>query len=317
MLACARLGITHSVVFGGFSAEALKARIQDLGATLVITADGGFRRGKEVKLKPAVDEALAECPGRARRDRLPAHGFGTAMQAGRDYWWHDLDAALTGPKRALSRRAAGQRASSVRALHVGHHRQAEGHSAHHRRLSDAGDRHHEVGVRSAGRGHLLVLGRYRLGDGAQLHRLRAALGGRDDGDVRRRARLSAVRPLVAHRRKISRQYFLHVAHGDSRADPAGRSVAGRARSFEPAAAGVGGRADQSGGLGMVSPRDRQRALPDCGYVVADGNRRDHDRADAGRGAGEARLGDAADAGRHSGHRGFARQSGGARITKDF
>ena len=62
MLACARLGIIHSVVFGGFSAEALKARIQDLGATMVITADGGFRRGKEVKLKPAVDEALADCP---------------------------------------------------------------------------------------------------------------------------------------------------------------------------------------------------------------------------------------------------------------
>ena len=65
MLACARLGITHSVVFGGFSAEALKARIQDLGATLVITADGGWRRGKEVKLKAAVDEALAECPASA------------------------------------------------------------------------------------------------------------------------------------------------------------------------------------------------------------------------------------------------------------
>ena len=56
LLACARLGITHSVVFGGFSAEALKARIQDLEATLVITADGGWRRGKEVPLKQAVDE---------------------------------------------------------------------------------------------------------------------------------------------------------------------------------------------------------------------------------------------------------------------
>src|SRR5579875_2148742 len=62
MLACARLGITHSVVFGGFSAEALKARIQDLNAGVVITADGGWRRGKEVRLKQAVDEALAECP---------------------------------------------------------------------------------------------------------------------------------------------------------------------------------------------------------------------------------------------------------------
>ncbi|HYZ85796.1 MAG TPA: AMP-binding protein, partial [Bryobacteraceae bacterium] len=62
MLACARLGITHSVVFGGFSSEALKARIQDLGAAVVITADGFWRRGKEVRLKPAVDEALQECP---------------------------------------------------------------------------------------------------------------------------------------------------------------------------------------------------------------------------------------------------------------
>ncbi len=49
------------MVFGGFSAEALKARMQDLNASLVITADGGWRRGKEVKLKPAVDEALEEC----------------------------------------------------------------------------------------------------------------------------------------------------------------------------------------------------------------------------------------------------------------
>ncbi len=69
LLACARLGIIHSVVFGGFSAEALKARIQDLEAQVVITGDGAWRRGKEVRLKDAVDEALADCPTRARRDR--------------------------------------------------------------------------------------------------------------------------------------------------------------------------------------------------------------------------------------------------------
>ena len=62
LLACARLGIIHSVVFGGFSSEALKVRIQDLAASLVITADGGWRRGKEVKLKTTVEEALPECP---------------------------------------------------------------------------------------------------------------------------------------------------------------------------------------------------------------------------------------------------------------
>jgi acetyl-CoA synthetase len=91
MLACTRLGIVHSVVFGGFSAEALKARIQDLGASLVITADGGFRRGKEVKLKPAVDEALVDCPGVRESIVYRRTGSETAMQAGRDFWWHELD----------------------------------------------------------------------------------------------------------------------------------------------------------------------------------------------------------------------------------
>jgi acetyl-CoA synthetase len=95
MLACARLGITHSVVFGGFSSEALKARIQDLGAELVITADGGWRRGKEVKLKPAVDEALTECPSVREVIVLRRTGLGTAMQPGRDKWWHDVEAGAS------------------------------------------------------------------------------------------------------------------------------------------------------------------------------------------------------------------------------
>ncbi len=95
MLACARLGIIHSVVFGGFSAEALKARIQDLGATLVITADGGYRRGKEVKLKPAVDEALTECPSVRDVIVYKRTGSETIMQSGRDLWWHDLDQHAT------------------------------------------------------------------------------------------------------------------------------------------------------------------------------------------------------------------------------
>ena len=136
MLACARLGITHSVVFGGFSAEALKARIQDLERTVVITADGGYRRGKEVKLKPAVDEALAECPGVRDVIVYKRTGSDIADAGGRDLWWHELDAGRsTDDCPAVPAR---QRASAVRALHVRHHRQAQGHSAHHRRLSRAG-----------------------------------------------------------------------------------------------------------------------------------------------------------------------------------
>jgi acetyl-CoA synthetase len=95
LLACARLGIIHSVVFGGFSSEALKVRIQDLAASVVITADGGWRRGKEVKLKSTVEEALPECP--SVRD-VVVHkrtGSHTYMKQGRDHWWHDLVANVS------------------------------------------------------------------------------------------------------------------------------------------------------------------------------------------------------------------------------
>ncbi len=95
MLACARIGVTHSVVFGGFSAEALKARIQDLGARLVITADGGWRRGREVRLKDAVDEALTECPDVSDVIVLRRTGSNPPMQEGRDHWWHDLEEGVS------------------------------------------------------------------------------------------------------------------------------------------------------------------------------------------------------------------------------
>lgn len=95
MLACARLGIIHSVVFAGFSAEALKARIQDLNAWLVITADGGWRRGKEVRLKDAVDEALLDCPDVRNVIVYKRTGSDIPMKAGRDVWWHDQDEQLS------------------------------------------------------------------------------------------------------------------------------------------------------------------------------------------------------------------------------
>ena len=90
MLACARIGAPHTVVFGGFSANALIDRINDSQASLVITQDGSYRRGAEVKLKPAVDEALASCPGVKnvivyRRTGTPQTVFGS-----RDHWWHEL-----------------------------------------------------------------------------------------------------------------------------------------------------------------------------------------------------------------------------------
>ena len=94
MLACARIGVTHSVVFGGFSAEALKTRIQDLEAEIVITADGGLRRGKEILLKQAVDDALVECPSVKHVVVYKRLGIPIAMQSGRDHWWDDLTTGI-------------------------------------------------------------------------------------------------------------------------------------------------------------------------------------------------------------------------------
>ncbi|AEG43178.1 acetate--CoA ligase [Isoptericola variabilis] len=101
MLACARLGAPHSVVFGGFSADALRSRIADAEATLVITADGGYRRGAPSALKPAVDEALAPKDGEPEttvRNVLVVRRTGQdiAWTEGRDVWWHEaVEAADT------------------------------------------------------------------------------------------------------------------------------------------------------------------------------------------------------------------------------
>ena len=99
MLACARIGAPHSVVFGGFSAESLRDRIRDAEARVLITADGGYRRGGVVPLKRAADEALEEqggCPTIEHVLVVRRHGAqgeavgGAAMKDGRDRWWHDV-----------------------------------------------------------------------------------------------------------------------------------------------------------------------------------------------------------------------------------
>ena len=89
MLACARIGAIHSVVFGGFSVSALKNRIEDANAKLVITADGGYRRGKPNPLKPTVDEAVAECPGVERVVVVRRTGQ-EVNWTDKDIWWHDI-----------------------------------------------------------------------------------------------------------------------------------------------------------------------------------------------------------------------------------
>jgi acetyl-CoA synthetase len=90
MVACARLGAPHTVVFGGFSSDALRGRILDCDAHFVITADGGYRRGAPSALKPAVDEALTECPGVRKVLVVQRTGQEVAWDDARDVWWHDI-----------------------------------------------------------------------------------------------------------------------------------------------------------------------------------------------------------------------------------
>ncbi len=103
MLACARIGATHSVIFGGFSADAVADRNNDAGARLVITADGGWRRGKVVPLKQNVDQALAKSPTVEKCIVVNRCNQQVDMKPGRDLWWHELmaDAAADCPATPL------------------------------------------------------------------------------------------------------------------------------------------------------------------------------------------------------------------------
>jgi acetyl-CoA synthetase len=90
MLACARIGAPHSVVFGGFSADSLRDRINDAKAKVLVTSDGGYRRGSEVPLKASADEALTECPSIEHVVTVRRTGGDHPFQEGRDVWYHEI-----------------------------------------------------------------------------------------------------------------------------------------------------------------------------------------------------------------------------------
>ncbi len=93
MLACARIGAPHTVVFGGFSAESLRDRINDAQAKVLVTADGGYRRGTVVTLKQHADDAVRDCPSIRHVVVLRRTGQPVPMQPGRDVWWHERTSA--------------------------------------------------------------------------------------------------------------------------------------------------------------------------------------------------------------------------------
>jgi acetyl-CoA synthetase len=94
MLACARIGATHTVIFGGFSADAIRDRVNDGECKLIVTADGGYRRGSEIRLKEVVDSAVAQCPSVRGVVVYKRTGSELKMKPGRDHWWHEMMEAV-------------------------------------------------------------------------------------------------------------------------------------------------------------------------------------------------------------------------------
>ena len=199
MLACAKIGAAHSVVFGGFSAEALRERINDAKAKVVITADGAWRRGTVVPLKASVDDALTGTPTIEKVVVFERVGKAAqiSMKPGRDLWWHDLVANASDECAAEPMDAedmlfilytSGTTGKPKGVVHTtaGYLLGAE-HDA-------------SLRLRHQGRRRLLVHRRYRLGHGPLLHRVRSAGQRHDDADVRRHARLSRSRALLVDRR---------------------------------------------------------------------------------------------------------------------
>jgi acetyl-CoA synthetase len=90
LLACARIGAVHSVIFGGFAANAIADRVNDAGCVAILTQDSSYRRGNEIQLKRTVDEALATCPSVRHVVVYKRSGSSVHMVTGRDWWWHDL-----------------------------------------------------------------------------------------------------------------------------------------------------------------------------------------------------------------------------------
>ncbi len=281
MLACARIGAIHSVVFGGFSPDSLAGRIEDCKSNIVITADEGIRGGRKIPLKANTDAAIAKCGGVdfvivvKRTGGAGRHGSGARRLVPRGQG--------RGHRRVPVRRHERGR-SAVHPLHLGLDRQAEGRVAHHRRLSGLHLDDAPIRLRLSRRRHLLVHRRRRLGHRPQLHRLWAARKRRHHADVRRRAELSVDVAVLGGHRQAQGQYLLHRADRDPRADAGRRRAGEKDLARLVAAARLGRRADQSGSLGMVLSRRRRQPLPDRRHLVADRDRRHSDHAAARRDA---------------------------------
>ena len=192
MLGCARIGAVHSVVFGGFSAESLRDRINDQQARLLVTADGGYRRGQVVPLKQVADEAVAGAPSIEHVIVVQRGGCGTPGQGtkaagaipvpmtdGRDHWYHALMAAA-----ALRCDPEPMDAEDLLWILYTSGTTGKPKGIVDITVADLIGPLRDDELVHRGRRRVLVYGRYRLGDGRQLRRRRSARRRRDRGAVR-------------------------------------------------------------------------------------------------------------------------------------
>ena len=216
MLACTRIGAAHSVVFGGFSADALADRIDDAECTVVITADGGYRKGATVALKASADEAIGRTSSVQHCVVVKRTGDEVAWDASRDHWYHELvegQPTTADPEPMDSEDllyllyTSGTTAKPKGIMHTTGGYLA-GVSATHRYIFDlhAGDR------------CVLVHGRHRLGDRPLVHRLRTAGERHDRRHLRGRDRLPRQGPMGADRGEVRRDDPLHRTDRHPRAD---------------------------------------------------------------------------------------------------
>ena len=235
MLGCARIGAIHSVIFAGFSAEAIADRNNDAQARMMVTADSGWRRGRALPLKQTVDEALAKSPTVEKCIVLDRVNEAIHMEAGRDFWWHEVMAKA-------SEQCPAEPLDSETTLFI---------------LYTSGSTGKPKGIRHTTAGYNLFA--KKTFQWVFDHR---------DEDV----------------------YWCTADAGwvTGHSYEVGRSPRAEARPVPPAVAGHGGGGDQSRSVDVVPSHDRQRAVPDCRYVVADGDGRHHDEPAPRRHADQAR-----------------------------
>ena len=302
MLACARLGAIHSVVFGGFSPDSLAGRIEGCGSKTVITADEGLRGGRKVPLKANVDAAIARLPEGAVDHVVVVKRTGgdVTMEPGRDVYYNEAAEMVTADCPCEEVNAE----DPLFILYTSRlHRQPQGRPAFDRRLSGLCRDDASIRLRLSRGATSTGARRMSAGSPATATSSTAPLA---NGATTLMFEGVPTYPSISRFWDVVDKHqvniFYTAPHRHPLADGRGRGAGEEDFAQEPAPARLRRRADQSGSLGMVLQGRRRRALSDRRYLVADRDRRHPDHAASRRHRPEARLGHPALLRGEAGHR---------------